>query len=156
MEEITIRTIRWSAPEYVHKDRSVDFFWTIGLIALASCGLALWLHNYLFAIFILIAGSCLILFSIRHPQEMQFTAQTEGLYIGKELYEWNKLQGFSIKKDEPYAKLILLTSKKFLPLYTIPLPPELSTEVKESFTKFIPLMELVESPSMLFMEKLGF
>lgn len=156
MEEIVITPIEWSAPEYNHKKRSNDWLWSIGLTALVGAVLAVWFHNYVFAIFILISGACLILFTIREPQSITFVVKTEGITIGKDEHIWKDIKGFDIKKGEPYHKLLIMTSKKFLPIYTIPFPSDLSSQLKEALNKVTPKIDLEESRSMVFMEKLGF
>lgn len=158
MDEIIIDTIEWSAPEYSHKERNNDWFWTIGLITIIGCVIAIWLHNYIFAIFIFISGGCLIMFTMRPPQEVTFTIETKGLTLGRDFHTWKSIKSFNIKNNERdfYAKLLIETSKHILPIYTIPLPKEKVNEVKETLLKIIPRSELNESQSMLFMEKLGF
>jgi hypothetical protein len=156
MEEIIIAPIEWSAPEYSHKERNPDWFWAIGLSTIVACILALWFRNYLFAIFLLISGACLILFTLRHPEEVSFSIKTEGITIGKDIYAWKTIKGFSIKRNPSQDKLLILTSKKFLPTYTIPIPGNLTEEIYNSLLKVTPNIELEESRSMLFMEKLGF
>ena len=158
MDEIQINTIEWSLPEYSHKERGNDWFWTLGVITIVACGIALWLHSNVFAIFIFVAGGCLIMFTLRPPQNVTYIVETKGLSMGKDLYEWKKLKSFNIKnKDtDPYAKLLIETNKHFLPIYTIPLPKEKVDETKDALLKVLPRSEVDESPSMLFAEKLGF
>jgi hypothetical protein len=156
MEGTTISTITWRAPEYSHKERGVDWLWSIGIVALAGCIIALWLHNYLFAVFIALAGVSLIFFTIRHPREIEFVIEAEGISMGRDKQIWKDIKGFTIIPGIPYAKLLILTSKKFLPLYTLPLPSGLSPEVEKSLLKVIPKTELEQSRSMQFAEKLGF
>lgn len=156
MEETTIETIEWSAPEYTHKERGVDFLWTIGLIALVGAIIAIWFHNYVFGLFIIISGACLILFTIRKPKEIEFSIKSDGFSIGKEEHLWKDIKGFNIKKGSPYNKLLILTSKKFLPIYTIPFPTDKTEELWEALNKVSKNIELEESHSVLFMEKIGF
>ena len=156
MEEIIIDKIEWSAPEYKHEEKSIDFLWTIGLTAIIACIVALWLKNYLFAVFIFISGITLILFSIRHPQDINFSIETEGLSLGKDKYDWKKIKGFNIKKEKGESVLLVEIDKYLLPVYTIPLPIKLADQVKESLLKVTQGKELEESKSMKFMEKLGF
>jgi hypothetical protein len=156
MEDVTIETIEWQAKEYNHKEKSVDFLWAIGLAALVACGVAIYMGNYVFAIFILVSGGCLIMFSIREPENVNFAVKTEGVVVGKDTYGWKSLKGFNIIKGEPYGKLLIHTSKYFLPIYTIPLPSGIKDHVKESMLKFIPQAEIEESRSMQFAEKIGF
>jgi hypothetical protein len=156
MDEIVLKKIEWSAPEYKHKEKSVDFIWAIGLVCIIACGIALWFSNYLFAVFIFISGCSLIFFSLRSPEDITFMIETTGITLGKDKYEWKKIKGFRVKKEDDKTVLLIEINKYFLPVYTIPLPIELSSEVKESLLKVSTEMELEESKSMLFMEKLGF
>ncbi|MFA5773530.1 MAG: hypothetical protein WC908_02555 [Candidatus Paceibacterota bacterium] len=158
MDEIKINTIEWSLPEYSHKERNNDWFWSLGLITIIACGIAIWLHNYVFAVFLLISGCCLIMFTMRHPQNVTYIIETKGLTMGKDLHEWKSIKSFNIKNNEKdiFAKLLIETSKHFLPIYTIPLPKEKVEEVKETLLKVATRSEINESQSMLFMEKLGF
>ena len=155
-EEIILEEINWTTPEYDHKERNADWFWAIGIITVIAFGIAIWFHNYLFSIFILISGACLILFSIRPPLDIDFSISTGGFKMGKDLYEWKKINGFNIKKNPGDPKLLIETSSKFLPIYTISIPEELIPNIKESLEKVTKRKELEESLSMKFMEKLGF
>ena len=156
MEEIIIDKIEWSAPEYKHKEKSVDFIWTIGLVAFVSCIIALCLKNYLFSVFIFVSGACLILFSIRPPEDINFSIETEGLTLGRDKYDWKKIKFFNIKKEKGEALLLIEIDKYLLPIYTIPLPIDKVDQVRESLLKVTKSKELEESKSMIFMEKLGF
>lgn len=158
MDEIKLETINWLAPEYVHKERSNDWFWALGLITIIVCSIAIWLQNYIFAIFLLISGCCLIMFTLRHPQDVTYIIETKGLTMGKDLYTWKNLKTFNVKNNETdsFAKLLIETSKYMLPIYTIPFPKEMEAQIKETLLKVLPRSEIDESKSMVFMEKLGF
>lgn len=155
-EEVTINKIEWVGLEYNHREHSTDWYWSIGLITLIAFGITVWFKNYVFGIFILISGASLALFALRHPPEVTFIIETEGLTMGKDKYEWKNIKGFDVKKGKDFSKLLIETKKYFLPVYTIPIPNELVDEIKESLNKVTSRLELNESPSMLFMEKLGF
>jgi len=156
-DEIKLDTINWSAPEYSHKERGNDWFWTVGLISLIGSVIATWLHNYIFAIFILVSGGSLIMFNIRKPKDSNFIIETKGLTMGKDAYEWKNIKSFNIKENKEglYSKLLIETKKHFLPIYTIPLPKELANKTKDNLLKVIPRSEINESQSMLFAEKIG-
>jgi hypothetical protein len=158
MDEIVINKIEWSAPEYTHKERGNDWFWALGLITLVAVIVAIILKNYVFAIFLLAAGGTLIMFTMRPPQHVGFIVETKGLTMGKDLHTWKNLKSFNIKSNDhdEYAKLLIETSKYFLPIYTIPLPKGMVDEMKETLLKVLPRSEIDESKSMVFMEKLGF
>jgi uncharacterized protein YceK len=158
MDEIKIDTIQWSAPEYSHKERGNDWFWALGLITVVACGVAFWFKNNIFAIFILLSGCSLIMFTLRQPKDASYTIETKGLTMGKDFHTWKSIKSFNIKKKEkdPYFKLLIETSKYFLPIYTIPFPEELENQIKESLLKVLPRSEIDESKAMVFVENLGF
>ena len=155
-EEVKISPISWQAPEYAHKKKSVDFLWAVGLIALVISAVAIWFGNYVFAVFILISGATLIMFTIREPNDMDFSIDDKGLKIGKDIYPWKTLKGFNMIDGAPYGKLLVETSKYFLPVYTIPVPADIFEDVKESFKKLVNEKEIEESRSMAFVDKIGF
>jgi len=156
MEEIILKKTEWSALEYKHEEKSIDFFWALGLISVVFCIVAIWYQNYLFGVFILVAGGSLFLFTIRHPKEIMYSIETSGLTMGKDKYMWKDVVGFHIKKEENTGFLLIKIKKYLLPVYTIPLPFDLIPEVRESLTKVTPNIELEESRAVKFMEKIGF
>jgi hypothetical protein len=157
MNEINIEKIEWLAPEYNHKERSNDWFWTIGLVTIIACILAIYFGNYVFAIFLFISGASLIFFSLRHPPDVMYKMETKGLTMGKDFYEWKNIKSFNIKNtDDAEAKLLIETKKYLLPVYTIPVPKEMIEKIKTNIILIIPRSEIDESKSMVFMEKLGF
>jgi hypothetical protein len=78
--------------------------------------------------------------------------------MGKDFHTWKSIKSFNVKNNEadPYGKLLIETSKHFLPIYTIPFPKELESQIKETLLKVLPRTEIDESKSMVFAEKLGF
>lgn len=158
MNEIILETIKWTAPEYTHREHDNDWFWTIGAITVVACGLAIWFGSYVFAIFLFVSGFCLIMFTARPPQNLDFAIETRGLTIGKDFHEWKSIKSFNIKEPEKeeYAKLIIETGKHFLPIYTLPLPKDLIPTVRTELKKIVTSSEIDESRTMLFAERLGF
>lgn len=146
----------WNGPEYKHAPKSIDWLWTIGLLAVVGFVVALFFHNYIFGIFILVSGATLIFFSIRHPQDVSFLLTKDSINIAGKEYPYKKLKGFKIKENEEENKLLIMTDGHFLPILTIPLPIESSKQVYDILIEFLPELPLEESPSMIFMEKLGF
>lgn len=146
----------WSGPEYAHEEKSMDFFWTIGLVAILGFIVAVIFKSYVFGIFLLVSGASLIFFYIRPPQEVTFTLNGESINIAGKEYLYKNLKGFMVKRNIPWSKLLIMTDGKFLPILTLPLPSESDKEAYDILIQFIPELPLEESPSMKFMEKIGF
>ncbi len=159
MNEPKIETIKWLAPEYLHKEHSNDWFWTIGLIAIVGCVAAIWFGSYVFAIFIFISGISLIMFTVKEPRIFEFTLDHKGLRVGKEDFSWKDLKSFNIKEESEereFDKLLIETTRNFLPVYTLFAPKETVFFIKKEFLKKIPQSEIDESKTTQFAEKIGF
>lgn len=155
-EKPKIEPHTWSGPEYAHTEKSMDFFWAIGLISVLAFIVAVIFKSYVFGIFLLVSGASLIYFYIRPPQEVTFTITGESINIAGKEYLYKDLKGFMVKRNSPWSKLLIMTDSKFLPILTLPLPSESDKEAYNILIQFLPELPLTESPSMQFMEKLGF
>jgi hypothetical protein len=158
MDEIKIETVTWTAPEYMHKDHSNDWFWTIGLIALVGCIIAIWFESYVFAIFIFISGVSLIMFTVKQPRIFKFTMDSKGIKVDNEKFQWENLKSFNIKEVDTgdFNKLMIETNKSFLPIYTFLIPKEKMGIIKKEVIKIIKKSEIDESRTIQFAEKIGF
>ena len=75
--------------------------------------------------------------------------------MGRDKYDWKNIKGFNIIKGDPYGKLLIETSKYFLPIYTIPFPTSMTEDIRMELSKVVPKLEIKESASMAFAEKIG-
>jgi hypothetical protein len=157
-EQLKIETVKWSAPEYLHKEHSNDWFWTIGLVAIVGCLAAIWFESYLFAIFIFISGLSLIMFAGKKPQIFEFTIDNKGLKVNKEDFAWKDIKSFNIKdlEDNEYNKLLIETTKNFIPIYTFLIPKDITDQATDEILKLIKKSEIDESRTIQFAEKVGF
>ena len=152
--DVHIQPFSWRAYEYSHIPRSTDWFWGLGLLAIAGAIAAIWFGNYLFAIFILVAGFVLVLLNLRHPKEIEFEINQQGVRAATKVYEYKELKGFTvIEKDTP--RLLIESRQYFLPIITIPLPPDHTKTIRATLSDILPELELKESHSMILIEKLG-
>lgn len=157
-KEIILETIEWESPEYIQRDHNNDWFWGLGLITLLSVIIAIWKGNYVFGIFLFLAGFSLILFSIKKPEIVKNKIETKGLTTRGAFYQWNFLRSFNIKTNEnnTYFKLLIETNKKFLPIITILTPIDLLDKTEDNLSQVIKRSSVDETGSTVFMDKIGF
>ena len=113
--------IHWSALEYDHKEKSVDWFWAIGLSAIAGAVIAILYQNYFFGVFLILAGICMGMFGARKPVMVEVGIFPEGIMIDQRKYEWAKLHGFNITGVGESLHLILHTERPMAPIVSIPM-----------------------------------
>ena len=154
LRDIHIQPFSWTAYEYNHIPRSIDWFWGLGLLTIVGAIAAIYFGNYLFAIFILVAGFVLILLNLRHPQEIEFKINQEGITVAGKIYEYKDIKGFTVlEKNSP--KLLIETTQYFLPVITLPIPSDHTKTIRATLSDILPELELKESHTVILIEKLG-
>lgn len=147
--------IHWSAPEYAMKEKSADWFWALGIIAISLAIIALLFHDALFAIFILLGAGTLALYAFKEPRVVSFTINDRGILIDAILYPYSTLESFGI--DEIGAPKLLVKSKKItMPFIVIPLEEDLVERTRDYLLDYLDEQEHLESFSHKLMEYLGF
>lgn len=89
----------WEGQEYDHSPKSGDWYWALGIIAIAATVACILFGNYLFAILIVIATVTIALHSMKHPPIHRFRVVEQGLVIGDELYAFDNMISFSVLED---------------------------------------------------------
>jgi len=151
------KTLQWNAPEYRHEKRSVDWFWAVGIIAIALATTAVIYENILFAIFIVIGTFTLLMYAARAPRNVHFELTRKGIVINNTLYPYHTLESFWVHDYGDEGVLIIKSEKVLMPYLVIPLPDEIDNEtVQEFLFDYLPEEEHPESLSEKVMEFLGF
>ncbi|MBP6931658.1 MAG: hypothetical protein KBD48_02955 [Candidatus Pacebacteria bacterium] len=156
MADQKIETISWTSPEYIQKERSMDWFWTIGLISVLGAIAAIYFGNYMFAILILLSGGMFFLLSIHTPKDVPYELSDDGLKAGDKVYKLKELKFFDFQKDKESTKLLIQTDGKFMPLLTIIIDPYMKDTFEKELSKVVERKEMEESFSLKVMDMLGF
>jgi len=113
--------ISWTAHEYEHKERTTDWFWAVGIVAVAGAVAAIIFGNIIFAILLLLCVFSLTLFINRPPETVEAAVTEAGIERGHVLYLYSTLHSFWVDELHPHKKIILKSKKIFMPLIVVPL-----------------------------------
>lgn len=91
--------VEWIGREYDHNPKSADWYWALGIIAVAATIAAALFGNYLLSILILIAAIALALHAAKEPPVHRFRLVEEGVLIGDELHPFEHMISFSVLED---------------------------------------------------------
>ena len=152
-------TITWSALEYEEKERSIDWYWAVGIIALVIAVVAIIYQNYLFAILVVIGAFTLLLYAAKKPKVVSFELAQSGIRINNILYAYAILRSFWIHhhQGERRGKIIILSQKTLMPYIVIPLPDSPhADDIHRFLAEHLKEEEHHESISEILMERLGF
>lgn len=116
----------WSVAPYEHYERSVDWYWVMGILVLAMIIISIVTRNYLFA-FLLVMGSVLTVMSLRKaPHDMQIEISERAISINGHIYQYDQIHSFWMYKDLKEKPNILIHTKRALfPKIVIPLLPDM-------------------------------
>lgn len=111
--------ITWEAQEHHHEEKSNDWFWTVGIIAVSAAVIAIILSNLLFGIFILIAAFTLAMHAVKRPRTLKVLVDKRGVTVANVHYPYSALDSFWINENEHPPVLLLKSPRFFLPLIVI-------------------------------------
>lgn len=120
--------MEWDAHEYEHKERSPDWFWAVGIVAVSVAIASVIFGNIIFGILVLIAAFALSLFANRPPSTIHITVDEKGITRDKIRYPYDTLGSFWIDTEHPHKKIILRSEKLFMPLIIVPLSEEVDVD----------------------------
>ena len=149
-------TIVWTAPTHAHFERSIDWYWALGILALCgSIASVLW-GNVLFAAIIALAAVMLGTIAARGPRRCEVHINTKGILLDHEFYPYHSIHSFWIETHHiPSPKLFLSTTGVIHPHIAVlieePADPE---EIRAYLREFV-TEESNHSISTIFADFLG-
>ena len=115
------KTIVWEVRTHEHKERSTDWYWTLGTLAVVGAGLSVWFGNGLLAIILLIGAGSIGYLAARGPREHTVRISEKGISIDGTLYTFPTIISFWVEEDTDSPRLFLTTSGILQPHLSLPL-----------------------------------
>lgn len=148
--------ISWDAPEHHHTEKDNDWYWAVGIITLTAVVLAFIFGNIIFGILILVGVFSLVVHTIRTPGLVHVEINDRGVIVGDVLYPFLTLESFWIDAEEHPPRLLIKSTKTFMPFITLHIADVDREAVREVLLKYIAETEHHEPLSQKILESLGF
>jgi hypothetical protein len=129
------QAISWTVITHVHKEHSVDWYWSVGIIAVVAAGVSIWLGNLLFAIVILVGIGSLGALFMRGPREHSVRIDSRGVSVDGTLYPFRAIESFWVERNLDYPRLYLTTRGIVSPHMMLPLDNAAQAEQVRSYLK---------------------
>lgn len=100
--------------------------------------LALFVQNYFFALFVLIAFAAFVLFRNQPPKKISFSISKEGVRARNTLYQISHIKSFWIFNRPEHPELSLETSQTLSPYVRLPLGDTDQQQVRELLLTLVP------------------
>lgn len=130
----------WSAEGYLFEEKSADWYWALGIIAVAGAIASVLFGNVILALLILAAAGTLALSTLKRPRMHVFRVTDEGVMIDENLYEYESIHSFSVLEyidpTRPPA-LSIKTRKPLAPHLLIPIVGPDPVEIFEFFDEHL-------------------
>lgn len=90
---------KWEGQEYEHNPKSADWYWALGIVAVAGVVATILFSNYLFAFLLIVAAATIAVHTAKQPPVHTFRLVDQGLLIGDDLHPFNEMLSFSVMED---------------------------------------------------------
>ena len=112
--------IEWHSPEHHFDRKTIDWYWILGIGALAISSLSIYFGNFLFGILIIVASATIGILSYKETKMLETKITAKGIIIGSYLHPWLSYQSFWIEEDHIHGPRILLRPmNKILPIKSV-------------------------------------
>ena len=150
--------ISWQQHEHAHNEKTVDWFWIVGIIALGGIILSVYFKNFLFAIIILLFTAISFILVSKPPRLLLFEITRKGIRAGHVLYPYSLLESFWVEDTEYNDKIIFKSKKPLSPFIIFPFDstktdPEM---LRDYLLDYLDEEELEEPFHQILMEWFGF
>lgn len=86
----------WEGHEYVFEEKSADWYWALGIIAIALFVVCVLFNNVILGLVVLAAAGAIALHAAKHPRIHRFAITEEGIIIDASLYPYETMLHFSV------------------------------------------------------------
>lgn len=145
--------LRWSAYEHEHVERSSDWYWALGVVAVSVAVTSVLFRDFFFAVLILLAAATLALMARRPSDIAEFELSDKGVRINGKLHRYDEVLAFWVEDDHHGRPHLLIDTTKWLsPNLVLPIEhidpalvrAYLKERVEERFMKESPAHRILE------------
>jgi hypothetical protein len=149
--------VYWEALEHNHIEKTNDWYWILGIIAIAGSVASMIFGNVLFGVVILLGAMTMFIVSHRHPRVIEYEVSGRGVRIRNDFYPYATLDSYFLDETNQVNPQLIVKSKKlFVPLLLMPVPVEYVDVIERIVNARLREEHLEEPFSHLLLEFLGF
>ena len=111
----------WTVTTHEHKERSNDWYWALGSIAVLGAGMAVFFGNGLLAIILIIGLGSIGFLAARGPREHTVRLGPRGVSVDGTRYPWEGVHSFWVEHEVAEPRLFLSMSGVLSPHITVEL-----------------------------------
>lgn len=147
----------WDAVEFDHQEKSVDWYWGLGIVVVTGIIISIITANYLLAVLLLMGGILLGFYANDKPHPVHVELSERGIKMNDDLYTYDTISSFWMYVDhKDRNRLILVTGRPVMPQRIVMLPDDISAkDLREYLLEFIEEKETKPSAIQMLAESFG-
>ena len=149
--------INWQASEFVHHEKSMEWF-----LALVGVGVALLLldifliRSWTFGILIVVMTITALLVARRPPRIITYTLTPDGIRIDEKRFGFHDFRAFGVVQEGAFYSIRIIPAQRFMPMVSVYFPPEMGEQIVDIFGSMLPMEQIKLDPIDKFVEKIRF
>lgn len=150
-------TLRWRAYEHEHIERTSDWFWALGIIAVSAALTSILFQNVIFALVILMGALVLALLARKPPELHEFEITDRGIVVNHQMHRYEEILAFWVETEtEDGRPLLLIDTVKFMtPNLVIPIEDVDADAVRAFLQERVPEVPMHEGVAHRILEFFG-
>ncbi len=129
--------VSFATEEHKHYNRSIDFYWTIGIIGVVVAVLAFIFKDALFGVLVLIGFGLYGYSSWKRPGIVNVFITNKDITIGDDNYPLSKITAFRVMDIKGDKELVLQINRSYQPIVSICVPDNLAYSVKDTLAAML-------------------
>lgn len=151
--------LSWQALDHIKEEKSSDWFWVVGVSAIAGAFLSVLFGNILLALVILLGVFAAFLFAHTPAKMEDYEINRRGVLIGETLYPYRTLESFYVIDEDGFDRdrILIKSNRFFMPILTMPIEDKVDIDdAREYLLQHLDEEEMIEPPIHHIMNLLGF
>lgn len=120
--------MEWETYDHENKEKSSDWFWSVGIIVISVAIVLVIFGNIIGAILVVVATFVLALFAKHEPHVVHVVVNEVGISKDRTMYTFSSLDSFWVDDAHPFKKILLKSKKPLMPLIVIPLGDDVDVD----------------------------
>ncbi len=132
----------WHVASHTARERSNDWYWGLGGLAIVGTVVSILLGNLLLAIIILLGAFSLGYLTLQAPREHTITAGQRGMSIDGTRYPWRGVRSFWVEHDDESPRLFVTMNGILAPHISLYLADTAEADaVRKTLKRYVPEVE---------------
>jgi hypothetical protein len=140
-----MENIEWQAPEYIHTEKTADWYWIVGIVTISIVLISIILNNVIFALLILVSSFTLSLFASRPPKTVLHKLDNLGIQKGGLSYPYSEIKSFWVETGDSYPRILFKIDHRFSPFFIFLIHPDDAEEIRDFLVTHITEEKMTES-----------